>query len=126
MESSFDRVIHWMKSNRLKINTSKTKMLPNSSPYFQKYISTNHIRVGQDAIIPSNQEKFPGSWLDKILSMVAEINSKCRICSFYLSIIRKLRPYISETICHQLVQAIVISKIDYGNNLLTCRITIGT
>jgi hypothetical protein len=118
LEQALDGVIRWMGSNRLKINTSKTEILLITSTYFQKSLTTSHVRVGEDNIAMNTKTKLLGSWLDNKMAMTSEVNNKCKVCSFHLNNLRKIRPYLSEKVCHQLVQAMVISILDYGNSLL--------
>merc|ERR1711947_57598 len=59
-----------------------------------------------------------GVTLDDGLSFSANIASVTRSCRFLLYNIRRIRPFLTETAAQVLIQALVISRLDYCNSLL--------
>ena len=52
------------------------------------------------------------------LSMTSQVSAVCRKCYFHLRRIASIRNYISKSVCHRLVIALVVSNLDYCNALL--------
>ena len=50
--------------------------------------------------------------------MAKQVNVICKACYYQIHCIGSIRPYISTETCKTLVQALVISRLDYGNALL--------
>ena len=59
-----------------------------------------------------------GVTLDDRLSFSANIASVTRSCRFVLYNIRRIRPFLTENAAQVLIQALVISRLDYCNSLL--------
>ena len=59
-----------------------------------------------------------GVMIDDQLTFKVHVASVAQSCWFVLYNIRKIRPYLSEHAAQLLVQALVISRIDYCNSLL--------
>ena len=59
-----------------------------------------------------------GVTLDSQLSLTANITATTRSCRFMLHNIRRIRPLLTQKADQVLVQALVISRLDYCNSLL--------
>ena len=57
---------------------------------------------------------------DNEMDMKAHVSHICKICYFQIRNIRKIRPFLSVDATKKLVQALVISRLDYCNSLLYC------
>ncbi|XDV36628.1 hypothetical protein PO909_006374 [Leuciscus waleckii] len=73
-----------------------------------RFILNRHIKVGQK------------SWsnIDVQLTFTDHITKTARSCRFALHNIRKIRPFLTEHATQLIVQALVISRLDYCNALL--------
>ena len=60
-----------------------------------------------------------GVILDSQLSFKAHITAVARSCRYTLYNIRRIRPFLTQESAQLLIQASVISKLDYCNSLLT-------
>ncbi len=69
-------------------------------------------------ITPSSSVKNLGVILDDQLTFKEHIAKTARSCRFELHNIRKIRPFLTEHAAQLLVQALVISRLDYCNALL--------
>jgi len=69
MSACLDKVALWMRSNRLQLNTSKTKVLWYATSRRQDQIPTDPIRVGGDLISPATSVRDLGIYLDSDASM---------------------------------------------------------
>ena len=70
-------------------------------------------------ITPVNTVRDLGVLLDSSLNLKAHITSVTRSCFFHLRHIRQVKKCLNERCLRVLVQALVISRIDYCNSILT-------
>ncbi len=106
----------WMKEHRLQLNLAKTELLvfpatPNLQHDFM-------IQLGSSTITPSASVRNLGVIFDDQLTFKEHIAKTARSCRFALHNIRKIRPFLTEHAAQLLVQALVISRLDYCNALL--------
>ncbi|XP_063809393.1 uncharacterized protein LOC135022555, partial [Pseudophryne corroboree] len=108
----------WMTSRHLNLNISKTELIifPPAKSSFQPDIS---ITVENSAITPTPQARCLGVILDSELSFVTHIQSVSKSCYIHLRNISKIRPYLTQDTAKTLIHALIISRIDYCNSLLT-------
>ena len=76
------------------------------------------ITLGSATVTPSSSARNLGVTMDDELSLTAHIAAVSRSCRFPLYNIRKIGRYLSEHSTQLLVQALVLSKLDYFNSLL--------
>jgi hypothetical protein len=110
----------WLSLNRLKLNEDKTDALLVSSKdaVRKKNISSMPLMVGDVPISPSPVVLNLGVRLDSHLTMESQITSSCRKAYFHLRRIARIRRFLSRSALCQLVHALVLSQLDYGNCLL--------
>uniref|UniRef100_A0A8C5WG18 Reverse transcriptase domain-containing protein n=1 Tax=Leptobrachium leishanense TaxID=445787 RepID=A0A8C5WG18_9ANUR len=108
----------WMASHHLKINMSKTELLlippSNAAPPPDFSITVEGITIS-----PSNQVRCLGVTLDSALSFIPHIKSLSSSCRYQLRNIYRIRPFLTAVATKQLIHALVISRLDYCNNLLS-------
>ncbi len=106
----------WMKENHLQLNLAKTELhvFP-ATPTLQHDFT---IQLGSSTITPSASVRNLGVIFDGQLSFKEHIAKTARSCWFALHNIRKIRPFLTEHAVQLLVQALVISRLDYCNALL--------
>ncbi len=103
----------WMKDHHHQHNLAKTEMLVvSANPSLHHNFS---IQLGSSTITPSRTARNCGVVIDDQLSFTDHIATTCR---FALYNIRKIRPFLSEQATQLLVQALVLSRLDYCNTLL--------
>jgi hypothetical protein len=73
------------------------------------------LTVGSIPIHVSKQIKYLGIHLDAELNFKSHIINKCKTASLNLRNIKAIRKHLSMESCKTLVQALVISHLDYGN-----------
>ena len=103
----------------LKMNEDKTEcniFIPRSSK-----INTSHLplQVGLSNVTPAKVVKNLGSLWDNHLNMDKQIAAMCRSSYYHLRAISRIRVFITTDACKTLVQSYVISRLDYGNAILT-------
>ncbi len=103
----------WMKEHHLQLNLAKTELLVfPATPTLQHDFM---IQLGSSTITPSALVRN----LDDQLTFKEHFAKTARSYRFALHNIRKIRPSLTEHAAQLLVQALVISRLDYCNALLT-------
>ncbi len=106
----------WMKEHHLQLNLAKTELLVlPATPTLQHEFT---IQLGSSTITPSASVRNLGVIFDDQLTFTEHIAKTARSCRFALHNIRKIRPFLTEHAAQLLVQALVISRLDYCNALL--------
>ncbi len=106
----------WMKEHHLQLNLAKTELLVfPATPTLQHDFT---IQLGSSTITPSASVRNLGVIFDDQLTFKEHIAKTARSCRFALHNIRKIRPFLTEQAAQLLVQALVISRLDYCNALL--------
>ncbi len=107
-----------MKEHHLQLNLGykKTELLVfTATPTLQHDFT---IQLGSSTITPSASVRNLGVIFDDQLTFKENIAKTARSCRFALHNIRKIRPFLTEHAVQLLVQALVISRLDYCNALL--------
>ncbi len=89
-------------------------MVP-SNPSFHHNIT---FQLGSSTITPSKTARNLGAMIDDQLSFSDQIPKTVQSCRFALFNIKKIRPFLWERASQLLVQALVLSRLDYCNALL--------
>ncbi len=103
-------------THHIQLNLAKTELLifP-ASPTLQHDFT---IQLGSSTITPSTSVRTLGVIFNDQLTFKEHIAKTGRSCRFALHNIRKIRPFLTEHAAQLLVQALVISRLDYCNALL--------
>lgn len=114
----------WCASMRLKLNAAKTELI-----WFDRKMSrdndndlpskTLNLEANSLNISPSKVVRDLGVLIDCQLTMVNHVSAVSRACYFHLRRIRQVRRCLNEHCLRILVQALVLSRIDYCNSILT-------
>ncbi len=105
-----------MKDHYLQLNLAKTELLVvSANPLFLHNFT---FQLGSSTITPSKTARNLGVVIDDKLNFTDHITKTARSCRFALYNIKKIRPFLSEHATQLLVQALVLSKLDYCNALL--------
>ncbi len=99
---------HWVPSYR--------HMASPTSPTSLQHDFT--IQIGSSTITHSSSFRNLGVIFDDQLTFKDHITKTARSCRFALHNIRKIRPFLTEHAAQLLVQALVVSRLDYCNALL--------
>ncbi len=85
------------------------------------WISLHHnftFQISSSTVTPSKTARNLGVVIDDQLTFSNHITKTARSCRFALYNIKKIRPFLSEHATQLLVQALVLSRLDYCNALL--------
>ncbi|KAM9534686.1 uncharacterized protein ACWYII_039557 [Salvelinus alpinus] len=105
-----------MTDHQLKLNLGKTELLflpGKDCPFHDLAITVDNCIVSS-----SQSAKNLGVILDNTLSFSTNIKAVTRSCRFMLYNIRRVRPCLTQEAAQVLIQALVISRLDYCNSLL--------
>ncbi len=106
----------WMKEHHLQLNLAKTELLVfPATPTLQHDFT---IQIDSLTITPSSLVRNLRVIFDDQLTFKDHIAKTARSCRFALHNIRKIRPFLTQHAAQLLVQALVISRLDYCNALL--------
>ncbi len=105
-----------MKEHHLQLNLAKTELLVLPATLTLQHDFT--IQLGSSTITPSASVRNLGVIFDDQLTFKEHIAKSARSCRFALHNIRKIMPFLTEHAAQLLVQALVISRLDYCNALL--------
>ncbi len=106
----------WMKDHHLQLNLAKTELLVvSANPSFHHNFT---FQLGSSTIAPSKTARNLGVVIDDKLNFTDHITKTARSCRFALYNIKKIGPFLSEHATQLLVQALVLSRLDYSNALL--------
>ena len=108
-----------MIANYLKVNDDKTELLLIGSPHNVRKRPNISFFVGDSEVFSVDKVTNLGVVLDKTLSMSCFIDKKCSTCWYYLKSIGKIRKFLTIDATKYLVQALVTSRIDYCNSILS-------
>ncbi len=105
----------WMKDHHLQLNLAKAELLVvSANPSFHQNVT---FQLGSSTITPSKTARNLGVVIE--LNFSDHITKTARSCRFALYNIKKIRPFLSEHATQLLVQALVLSRLDYCNAFLT-------
>ena len=82
-----------------------------------KKVVFNSITVDGAEITTKNTVKNLGVFIDSDLWMKSQINSVVKVCYIHIHMLRKVKNCMNKQALHTLVQAFVISRLDYANSL---------
>ena len=108
----------WMCSSLLNLKQDKTELMMFAPKHRAKELTDLSISFGGNIIHDTPYVKNLGAYVDRTLSMEKQCNVIDRSCYFHIRNIGRIRPFISEDACKIIVNALVTSRMDYGNALL--------
>ena len=119
LELALNDVQLWMSANMLKMNDDKTEVILFASKTQMSRLSTPFVlKVGSYNIETKADVENLGVKMDTTMSMEKQINNITSTCYYHLRKISKVRKYLTVDATRSLVNAYVVSRMDYGNSLL--------
>ena len=121
LENCLSDIQYWMLQNRLKVNCDKTEVvifIPSKKASFLP-LQNLQFNIAGDIIKPQTQIKCLGVTLDSAMKMTPHINKVVSSAWLQIRRISKIRSQISNKVAQTLVNALVTSKFDYCNSLLS-------
>ena len=117
IQTCTDDVLLRMDSNKLKLNTDKTEVMPVGSASCLESVDSECANTGRNSVPFKTSVKYLGVHLDRTLSVQKYISSICCVSFLELRHITSVQPYLSQSAAARLVAAMVISCLDYCNSV---------
>ena len=118
MEACVADVKSWMLHNKLKLNSSKTEIILFQPPAVKCRNQPFATCVDGIEMLPASSVKSLGVILDDTLKLVSHVNSVTSTAYFHLRKIAQKRSVFNRKVTETLVNALVLSCLDYCNSLL--------
>ena len=118
MQACITDIRKWMLMDKLMLNDEKTEFIVIGTRQQLVKVDIDSLCVGHTAILPSSEVRNLGGWFDNQLKMVTQINQTCKAAFFHIFNIRRIRKFLSFDTVQTLVNAFVISRLDYCNSIL--------
>ena len=117
-ETCVTNIGEWMDANRLKMNPDKTKIILFGSCQQLAKVETSALNVCSKIADKSQCIKYLGAHLDEVLSFKVHARTKGKIVIWNIMKIKNIRKYLARDTCQLLIHSMVMSHIDYANELL--------
>lgn len=109
VSSCLDSLICWFRSNRLLLNTDKSKFMWFASRQRLKYFSSDHVRISDQLLTPVTSMRCLGFYLDSDTTFGTHITKTVSSCYSILRQIRSVRRSLNRPLLTTLVSALVYS-----------------
>ena len=118
-----ENIESWISSNRLRLNVTKTEFLWLGSPIRLASNPPSSIQITGSSIAPSKTVRSLGVLIDPAISFREQITGLANTCYYHLRQLRSIRRSLSFDSSHALVRALIFSRLDYCNGLLSGALT---
>ena len=118
LEACIEDIRDWMTQNLLKLNEDKTEFIVFGTRQQLEKVDTIAVKIGTETITPTDMVHNLGYFMDKHLKNSQHINKIASTAYLQLKDILRIRPSLNTKTAQVIVQALVLSKIDYCNILL--------
>ena len=116
-----NEIDNWMTVNKLKVNPEKTAVLIIAAPQYTPFVEGENptLQVTNDIVVPVDTVRNLGITFDSAMTNKPCIKNTTGTCVYHLQCIRRIPSYLDDTTCAAVMQALVVSRLDYANSLLT-------
>ena len=113
IKKCIDEIGIWMTQNLLKLNNDKTEFILMGTQQQLSKLDNTSLHIGSDTIKPTDHVRNLGFIMDSLLKNGSHINkitssSYCKLCD-----IARIRPSLDSKTAQLIVQALVLTNIDY-------------
>ena len=117
IEKCIAEIHEWMVIHRLKLNDDKMEYVYLVSSQSGGDIDVEPIPIEESNIQPTTSARNIGVIFDSSLNMDSQIGKVCQSSYFLLRIICRIRSHLTLTATRQIIQSLVISRLDFCNAL---------
>ena len=120
MEACIADIRKWMKTNKLKLNDSKTEFMVLSSPYGRSHpeLASLNITIGNEIVYTSSTARNLGFIFDSAMNMLAHIKKVTQLSFMQLRNISAIKYSMTSDALEKIIHAFISSRMDYANSLL--------
>ena len=108
---------NWMKTNKLMLNNNKTEFFIAGSRQSIQRLPPVQLQ-GDSTIMPSCHIRNLGVMFDTHMTMSKQVSAIVSSANYQLRNLWRLHRYLDQETRHQVVRALILSRLDYGNALL--------
>ena len=119
MTECLNSVNNWFLTNGLLVNPNKSDSMFVGTAAQLKKIVCDGIMMGGEVVPLSSSVKSLGVIIDEQLKLDSHVKNVCRICYFHIRGLRSLRSSLDDVTAVTIGRAIVMSRLDYCNSLLS-------
>ena len=120
LNTEMQNVSDWFMTNKLTLNSKKTKVMIFGTSKRLKALPPLNIRCGNDQIEQVSVFKYLGILLDSTLSFSEHIDYVCKKVNMRLSVLGRTRKYLSVKTSLMLYKSLVMPYFDYCDTLWDC------
>ena len=118
MDRCIRAVRAWLIIDKLKLNEDKSEFMLIGTRQQLSKVRTDSLMVGDTQVKSVSEARNLGVWFGSNFQFRSHINKACQSAFFSLHNILRIRKYLPFEAAKSLVQAFVISRIDYCNAVL--------
>ena len=107
-----------MHTNLLKLNDAKTEFIALGTPQQMSLAEDLSIKICEDIIHTVEKVRNLGFMMDKFMKNSVHINHLSSCLYVMIKNIARIRPFLEKETCKTIIQALILSKLDYCNSLL--------
>ena len=120
IKKCIDQIGIWMTQNLLKLNSDKMKFILFGTQQQLSKVDDISLHISSDTIRPTDHVRNLGFIMDSLLKNGSYVNMITSSCYCKLHDITRIRPSLDTKSAQLIVQALVLSSINYCNSLLAC------
>ena len=116
LQNILDAVSEWYKSNRLMINTDKTKIMLIGSRHQLQTLRLDDFTIKYDGNVLElvNKAKYLGIYISSDLTWDVHVQYMCKQLHYYVSLLRRLSNIFPRSILLKIYKAYIQPRFDYG------------
>ena len=118
LQTVLDDLHRWMQSNQLKLNPDKTQFIWLGNRYQLQKIDHQLLSARFPGVVFQDSVIDLGVTLDGELTMSLHVGNTCRSGFYHLRQLRLIRRHLTDETAATLVDAFVLTRIDYCNAVL--------
>ena len=118
IEKCIEEIGIWMTQNLIKLNSDKMEFILFGTQQQLSKVDDISLHIGSDTIKPIDHVRNLGYIMDSLLKNGSHVNKITSSCYCKLCDIARIRPSLETKSAQLIVQALVLSNIDYCNSLL--------
>ena len=118
LQSDLDNIANWSKGNKLTINIKKNKSMIFRTQNGIKNVNLPDLKLDGETIEYVKQYKYLGITLNSTLSFKSQIQNTIKIVAHKISLLQKIRHFITRDAAITLYKTMILPYLDYGDVIL--------
>ena len=120
LENCTVSIKNWLSYNYLQLNPSKSEaMLIGTPKQLAKLSPITSVNIAGSSIALCSKLKNLGAHLDSGLTLNDHVTQQSNSCYYHIRQLKHIRPFLTDNSAKTVSQAIVFSRLDYCNAILT-------